>query len=255
MDTQLVNGESVHTVHTDSDVNLYPLDQTEFRVEIETKRGTCIHWLRKPTLEQLIAREAATISEREAYAPGEYTFTIDDEKANAALWDKIALRVKGYRTSSFTADQEIEVTPEIAAKIPSDHKLTAILGNYALSSTLEETEEEGFNLDGEIYVIKQEIGVGETPAYTIHHTLRQPTEGERQTYKRKSVQTVLIGGSRKDKAKLITNLRAATELYDNLFISIDGVSGASDPKKQVDPLWKRSAIQALMNAFEAGLSD
>lgn len=257
-DAQLINGDAMilgGTANAFMSDNLYPLDQTEYTVPIQVKSGAiCNHRLKKPTLQQLIEREAAIVCEREEVAPGEHKFTIDDESANAALWGKIAIWIQGYSTSGYTSDQEIPVTPEIAAKIPDSHKANVIRGSYRLDCVLVEQEDDGFNLDAETYVIKQEIG-GETPDYVIHHTLRRPTEGERKEYHRRASQTLHIQGSRRAKARITSNLKAVVELYDRLFIAIDGISGIAEPLKQIDAVWKRSAMQALMGVYESNLGN
>ena len=101
-DVHLINGDADVAQFMEQSSNLYPLDQSEFTIQIEAKPGLiCTHRLKKPTLQQLIEREAGIVCEREEVAPGEHKFTIDDEKANAALWDKIAIWVQGYKTSGY----------------------------------------------------------------------------------------------------------------------------------------------------------
>jgi hypothetical protein len=130
------------------------------------------------------------------------------------------------------------------------NKATTIRGLDATITSLEETEDEGFNLDGELYRIRQVIG-----SYAVFHTLRQPTEGERRTYQQKYQQATYVQGSQRAKARMKTNLKIAVDLYDKLFIGIEGVSGIGDMLKQIYPIWKRNTIIELMKIFESSLSD
>lgn len=235
----------------------YPLDVTEFEINVQVKPGVvCVHKLRKPTLDELVKREELSLYETEEIDKGQDKVIVDDERANVALWDKIAIAVQNYSPDG----EWREVTPELAARIPGPHKVTAIRGLY--SSTCEvisSGEDLGYyNLDGEEFIVQQEIGTNsEAPDYIVHHTLRQPTESERQEYRRRASSTVLVRGSKKTRARVVTNLKAAVELYDKLFISADGFTGVDADKvlRHIDPIWKRQAVVALMQTFESSLSD
>lgn len=233
----------------------YALSQPEFLVEIEANGKTLKHKLRKPTLDDLVKREDLIVYETEEIADGQDAIRADTERADAALWDRIAISVTGYRTGDQGPDAEIHVTSELAAKIPSSHKATAVRGLYASTCEVEAGDDEGFNLDGESFTVRQDIGPDTEPYAVIRHTLRQPTEGERQDYRRRSSQTVLVRGSKRTKARVQTNLKPAVELYDKLFLSISGVEENGQAMKLVDPLWKRQVVMALMASFESSLSD
>lgn len=235
----------------------YPLDVTEFEINVETKPGViCVHKLRKPTLDELVKREEMSVYETEEIDKGQDRVIVDDERANVGLWDKIAVSVKNYSADGGW----LTVTPELAARIPGPHKVTAIRGLYTTSCEVISSGDDAgyYSLDGEEFVIQQEIGTNsEAPDYIIHHTLRQPTEGERQDYRRRASSTVLVRGTKKTRARVVTNLRAAVELYDKLFIRAEGFSGIEADKllRHIDPMWKRQVVVALMQTFESSLSD
>lgn len=236
----------------------YSLDVSEFEIQITSNSKVAVHKLRKPTLDELIKREEMSVYETEEIDKGQDKINVDYERANVALWDKIALQVKGYRTGSAGPEDWLTVDPGLAARISGAHKSTAIEGLYSSTCEVEQGEEDGFNLDGELFTVKQEIGPNRSePDFIVRHTLRQPSESERQEYRRKASSTVLMRGSKKTKARVLTNLKASVDLYDKLFVGIEGVTGVEIGKelKFIDPLWKRQVVVALMQSFESSLSD
>jgi hypothetical protein len=181
--------------------------------------------------------------------------TIDDEAANARLWDKIAVAVKGYRGIDMDPNEWTDVTPQIAGLIPAGHKSPAIRGLYQTNFELEQEEEEGFALEAVSYIVKQTFG-----DYVIRHVFRAPTEAERRDFRRRANETRFARGSRKIRTKILTNLKAYVELYDKLFQWVEGVEIAdkapvAERSRLVDPIWKRGAVDCLMRSFEASLSD
>lgn len=255
--------------------NAYPLDQSSFEVSItvklsDDKSQKLEHKLTRPTLADLIERDAQSVTELEEIAPGEDTFHTEVESANAKLWDKIAKQIRGYKTAGITKDAWAEVTPELAAKIPASHKSTAISGLYASRCVVVKDDDEGFNLDGDTFIIRQELGAGEEPDYVILHTLKQPTESQRREYEKAAGKASQVFGSRKRKIRIRTNLKAEVALYDKLIERVDGatVSGEAwdsymaESKEQlggfvaaVDPVFKRQVIQTLLSSLSASLSD
>jgi hypothetical protein len=235
----------------------YPLDQNEFEVaiQISDRNLTLRHKLRKPTLAELIERDQQTPYETEEVSSGEDRLTIDDEAANARLWDRIAVAVKGYRAIDMDPGEWTKITPQIAGLIPPGHKSPAIRGLYQTNFELEQEEGEGFALEAVSYTVKQTFG-----DYVIRHVFRAPTEAERRDFRRRANETRFARGSRKIRTKVLTNLKAYVELYDKLFQWLDGVEIADNATvaercRLVDPVWKRGAVDCLMRSFEASLSD
>jgi hypothetical protein len=231
---------------------VYPLDQAEIEVEISTTTLKLIHKLRKPTLAELVERDQQTPFETEEVSNGEDRLNIDDEGPNAKLWDKVALAVEGYRGNGINFGDWASITPELAALIPSGHKSAAIRGLYQTQFELEQEEGEGFALGATSYAVKQILS-----EYTMRHIFRTPTEAERRDFKRRANETRFARGTRKVRTKVLTNLKAYTELYDKLYQAIDGVSadGVTDYRPLIDPIWKRGAVDCVMRSFEASLSD
>ena len=235
----------------------YPLDQDRFTIQIHANGKTLTHVLRRPTFSELSERDQQSVYETEEVSADQDTITLDDERANANLWNKIAVSVSGYKTQGHRADETITVTPDIAEKIPAAHKATAIRGMYSFTASVEAAEDDGFDLDGENFTIAQTMGDADAPVYVIRHTLRQPTEGERQDYKKKASRTLYSRGTKRTRARIVINLKASVELYDKLFVEVDGVeyTGAQAIQTAIDPAWKRQVVSTLMSSFESSLSD
>jgi hypothetical protein len=261
-----VNGQENPSPHQPQAITkLYPLDQQEIELQITAGNLTLQHKLRRPELEQLEERDSQTPLVSEEVSNSEDRFLFDDEWANARLWDKVAAHVKGYRLSGYSAKEWIPISPSIAALIPSGHKATAIRGMYAVTSELEQDEEEGFALGSTTYIVKQKFN-----EYIIRHYFRPPTENERRDFRRRSSETRFRRGGRKAHTTLLNKLRPYVELYNALILDVDGIKIGDEPMNNgsmavsgnrdqaialMDPIWKRSAIDALMRWFEASLSD
>jgi hypothetical protein len=231
---------------------LYPLDQTEITIAISTGNLTLYHKLRRPTLAELVERDQQTPFETEEVSSGEDRLNVDDEGPNSRLWDKVAIAVKGYRAEALAVNDWNAITPNILALMPIGHKSQAIRGLYQTQFDLEQEEGEGFALGATSYIVKQTLG-----DYTMRHVFRAPTEAERRDFKRRANETRFARGTRKVRTKVLTNLRAYTELYDKLYEAIDGVSadGVTDYRPLIDPMFKRGAVDCVMRSFEASLSD
>ena len=251
--------------------SLYPLDQTEVTVVIKAGKHTLSHKLRKPTLSELVERENDSFYETEAVSDTEEKVNAEDEQANARLWDKIAISVRGYKISKGDSIADaLPVTDELKKLIPASHKAMAIRSAYQYSAEIEAGEDEGFVLSGDTWTIKQVIGDPDAPQYVIRHILKTPTEQQRREFRRRSADVRFSKGLKRLKTKVVTHLKAYVELYDALLVALDGVSfnGQSWQTftaktaeemgamvRAVDPIWKRSAIDALMRGFEASASD
>lgn len=240
-----------------SELKSYLLTDAEAVVQLQIKRGekteTLQHKLRRPTLDELIAREQQSVAEVEEVAPNEDAWHEDSQAANGKLWDKCIVGVTGYRIGGELAADFVPVSPDIAAKIPLTHKATAISGLYLAKCTVEQGEDEGFSLDGDTHTIRQAIGAGDEPDFVLLHTLRQPTEAELRDYNKRASTATSVSGSRKRKIRVRTNLKADVELYDKLAVSL---TGATPPEpRMVDPIFKRQVVQTLIASLNASLLD
>lgn len=148
---------------------LYPLDQTEFTIEIKAGKHALGHKLRKPTLSELIERENDSFYETESVNDTEEKVNAEDEAANVRLWNKIIESVRGYKMSkSDPTPPNAWITPDdtLKAAIPASHKATAVRGLYQFSTELETGgEEEGFVLSGDTWTVKQTFGDPDFPDF------------------------------------------------------------------------------------------
>jgi len=253
--------EAVQTAKAPTETTpLYPLDQKEIEVAIVAGKQTLGHKLTRPTLAQLVEREGQIHYESESISDSEERINSDDEPANARLWDACVVSVRGYRlgkADTHPVEMWREMTPELKAAIPSAHKAAAIRGLYQSACEIERDEEDGFTLGADEWTIKQVFGDPDAPQFVIRHILRTPAESERREFKRRAAQISFSKGSRKQKTRVTTNLKAHVELYDGLLTGLDGTNNqdAHAAKAAIDPIWKRQVIDTLMKSFEAATQD
>lgn len=248
-----------------SEAKLFAFDENEHEVSFNARPNaenpTIVHHrLRKPTLAELIEREQQINYELVEVNSREEQINADEDVANARLWDKIVLAVKGYRG----INEWHEPTLEEKAGMRAGHKFTAIRALYASTCTVE-GDDDGVSIGAELWTVRQEIGPNDAPDYVVLHQLREPTEAERIKFKRTSSATSYVKGSKKSQVRVRTNLKAYVELYDALIEFVSGATvaghefGGSIQKPSflsaIDPIWKRQVIQSLMNNLEAQLSD
>jgi hypothetical protein len=98
----------------------------------------------------------------------------------------------------------------------------------------------------------------------VLHTLRLPSESERRQFRSKATQTRYVRGAKKLRTSIVSNLRVFAQLYDTLIMHIEGATVDGEvftPANRsrfiaaIDPLFKRSVVQAMINALEAQLQD
>ena len=239
---------------------LFPLEQKEIVREIEViygedERVTLYHKIKWPTLDKLIERQKQTPYKSEVLGGGRVRAQNDDGvAANAWLWDEFRSQVKGYEWNGLDPDQWVDVSAELAAEIPSEHKSEAIVGLFASQFEVERPKGKGFVLGAVTYRVKQTYG-----PYTIWHVFNKPSEKDRRDLARKSRETHGQPGAIKGKSEVFTNLKPYCELYDRIFDHLEGVTG-EDPniahrKDLISGLWKLGAIDELMESFEASRRD
>lgn len=245
------------TIQTASARKPYPLNQSEIEVTITARHLTLGHKLSKPTLDQLIARDSATVIETEEVGANEDSLNVDDHVANSRLWDALAVAVRGYRMSGDDAEKAQawrDATDEIKAKIPTAHKAAALRGMFDSFCEVEQEEVDTFALDGgDTVTVRQEIGRGIEPEFIIRYAMQQPSETQRRDYVKRATRATTLRGQRKRKTRIQFNLRADVEMFDALCAGIEGATPAD--KSLVSPIHKRQVVQALMGALETSLSD
>ena len=255
--------------------HLYPLDQNIFEIEVNARRGEraikTVHRLRRATLAELIDRDKQSAYQSEDLNSSESRTVFDIEGPNAKLYDRLILAVNGYKLAGHNEEwleiaRDEKGNPQSAwlASIPAGHKATAIAGMYIAKYSIDDDSDDGFALDGGDWTIRQAIGAEDDPLYTITHRLRSPTEKERREYNRSAADVISVRGARRQKQKIVTNLKPFVALYDQLIERLAGVSLDGQPYSEaqkrrfvdaVDPIFKQKAISTLMSVFEGSLSD
>lgn len=246
--------------------DLFQFDDNEIIISFNARPGAetpqiVYHKLRKATLQELIEREQQSKYEVIEMTSREDEIYSDDDIANARLWDKIAVAVKGYRGNP----DWLELTDGERARMRVSHKTKAILALYAGFCEIESDEEDSVSIGADIWTVRQNIGIKKMqPDYIVRHTLREPIEAERAKFKRSSSSTSHVKGAKKSQVRVRTHLKAYVELYDALIVSIDdatvhgnlfGAENRAQFLAAVDPVWKRQVIDCLMANLEAQLSD
>ena len=227
-----------------------------------TKKGNTrvvSHRLRKPTLEELNERESLIKYETVKINSRETEARTDQSAADARLWERIIEAVRGYDGS----EEWRELEDAAKSRFNPSHKSDAVTLLYAMKSEIY-GDDDFVPIGPSDWTVKQEIGANRDPDFVVYHVLREPTEEERQRYNRGKSSTAYVAGTRREEARMRTYLKASVELYDALIQEIKGgtVEGeafsASNRKKflfAVDPLMKRDALQTLLGALEAQMSD
>lgn len=225
------------------------------------KENVVWHRLRRPTLEELLAREQQASTEMIEVNKREAEYISDDDPANIWLWEKVALAVKGYKEFPDWTN----LTPELKEKIWGGQKSLAIDAVYKTFCQVEDIDE-GIALTGQEWVVRQSIGTNrDKPDYVVRYTLRQPTEAERREYRRTMGSTMVLKGKRKAHYKMGSNLKAYVKLFDALVIVVNGgtVQGQAFLGSQnrsaflaaIDPIFKQQVILTLMTSLDGELRD
>ena len=138
------------------------------------------------------------------------------------------------------------------------HKSRVILGLY--TDETEPVEDDGFSLD----TLRVRETFGTVAKSEVIHTLRLPTEAERIKFKARLTQTQFTRGARKRHETIRSDLKSFIAFYDLLLLDIqggtvDGLPFTTARRAQflaaIDPMWKRSVVQSLVNSLEANLRD
>ncbi len=241
---------------------LYQLDQPENEVRIEVvyangdeeTRVALHHRLKWPDLDALIKRQRQTPQKTRMLGARRTRVQSDDGvAADAALWDKFRTQVKGYEWNGIDPDQWIDVSDELAAEIPSEHKSEAIVALFESKFEIERPKSKGFVLGAVTHRVKQTYG-----PYTFWHVYGKVSDRDRRDISSKSQETEYQLGQAA-RREIFVNLQPYVQTYDKIFERLEGVTG-DDPnihrrKDLISPIWKYGAIDALMASFEASRRD
>jgi hypothetical protein len=215
--------------------------------------------LRKPTLEELNERESLIKYETVKINSRETEARSDQQAADARLWERVVEAVKGYDGGEEWRDLD----DHSKSRFNPSHKSDAINLLYAMKSEIH-GDDDFVPIGPSDWTVRQEIGPNREPDFVVYHVLREPSEEERQRYNRGKSSTAYVAGTRREEARMRTYLKASIELYDALIQEIKGGTVGGDQFSEsnrkaflaaVDPLMKRDAVQTLLAALEAQMSD
>jgi hypothetical protein len=234
---------------------LYKLDDPETIVPIEVAYDDqtieLFHKLKWPDMAALNEREQQTPQETQMLsATRTRPYSADGVSANAKLWDKFRLQVRGYGWNGADADEWIDVTPELAAEIPAEHKSAAMVGLFASEFTIERPEGKGFTLGAQTYRVKQTYD-----DFTIYHVFGKHQESDRRQLARNAQDIQYQTETAKVKEIRINNLKPYVQFYDKFCLHLEGVTGdapnIAQRKDLINAIWKRGAVDALLGFFGA----
>lgn len=226
---------------------LFPLDwKTQ---EVKFDGGKLSHTLRRPTTEELLARDAEIQTAIDIGKDGSYKLPdpTADEETDAKYYDKLVLETAGY-----------------PGDVPVSHRANAFQGLFKREVYV---DEDASMFDDEVAVF-EEVG-GDPPAFTIKHTLRQPEEAELKLY-RKKMQTGEMKPGKRGRQQFVTksNLRTAMDFYDKWIVRIEGATvggeelshyrfndNRAELATMVDPLIKRMVVTEFTNELLKALQD
>ena len=221
---------------------LFPLDWETQKINL--KDGRFSHVVRRPTAEEIYAREDER--HREIPIAKDNSMSLPDptegEAIDAEYFDKIVQESKGYK-----------------GVIPVEHKAAAFQGIYLREIYVDED----VDIFADEVPVTEEIGQGDEPDFVITHVLKQPSESERTRFRRRSAGGKLKPG-RRGRQNFVpkSNLKEAVDAYDRWCIRVDGACLKADPsadaaalKNAVDPLIKRMVIETLIQELTGNLLD
>jgi hypothetical protein len=249
----------------DESPTLYPFDLEFIDVSFNARPNSetpkiVWHKLRKPTLQQLKERESQIKSELVTVSSREDEDRSDETVANANLWRKLIVAVKGYKGA---ADWR-ELSDAEKDEMKPGHKSRAINQMYIGAFVVESGEDDEVSIGAETWIIRHEIGANREPDFVIRHSLREPTQGEWEKFKGAAARMSYVRGAKKPRRKFNTNLQSYCDLYDAVLLSVDGGTVGRQPFSpetrkaflaQIDPIWKRKIVETFIDTLEGQSSD
>jgi hypothetical protein len=249
---------------------LGPFELNEpYEAEFRARRTDVYHKLRKPTLQELMARDAAKpYRSRDVGNDEEEVMPDTSGRPEHVLYDKLVLEVRGYSEESAIFENLSEdERAKMLAKIPTTHKSDVI---RAALDSIEAKVEYDENDSPEIFIwgegnevrVKCELGRGDNP-YVVTHTMREPSERQMQDYRNRATRFTIEKGTKKPVTKVVTNLIPAVELYNALVVAIEGATYDGQPVDianpthlgAVDAYQKRAVVDALLKETQLDLGN
>ena len=249
---------------------LYRFDQTEFDITFNArpmapKPAPITHKLRRPTLDELMQWQRAATYESIQVSKRESEIKVDSEAANIALWRKIIVAVKGYDFGDGRPIGEFRsLSDDQKDQLSAAHKIAAVRGLHSSACEIdyEDAEDASVMVANQTWRVKQSI---RGDAFTVIHTLREPSEAERRKFNQNASSTSHLTGARKPRSTVKTNLKAYIALYDALILDVEGGQVGPDAVlidanrkaflAQIDPILKQDVVQTLMAELDGSLQD
>jgi hypothetical protein len=170
------------------------------------------------------------------------------------LWDRTATAVKGYDDP---IDEWRTLTDADKTRTRSSHKVLGITGAYTYKIKIERTGR--ISLGGDEWTVKQEFPSGEI----VRYRFREPTENERRNYRNDS-RSVMQTKGENTRLQIKHKLKPCVDLFNALLLNVTGgtVQGKSFAEigrdaflQNIDPLYKRDAVDTLLPALDGAVQD
>lgn len=260
-----------------------PLDRGSFEVEINVstspeREKIVAARLRRPTLEEEVEREQRSATEIRPSGKDGEEYHSDAEAADADLFDRVAVAVKGFRLAGEpkeAASEWREPSPELKSLIPSNWKALFVRGvrsgEAEISPGLEDDEDVVLGAS-ETISVDYFFPSKEDAQFKVVFEVPTPTERERQKFT-DEVLRVIYGTRGKKSSKIVTNLKASVAFFDSLMrrpsARVVGATVQGQSFEQmsasplslavflggIDPLTKAKVVAAALSKFNARLRD
>lgn len=235
----------------------------------------------RPAKEQIVKQEAMSLTEIVEANATEDDIVVDQDRANAYLFDEIALKVKGFRLPGedpSVVKEFRDVNDELLSRIPSTYKSAFVKGMYNVTAKHFEDGEEGVLLSvDETIPVDLFVGDEESPIAKVRFEVPEPTETERKNYASSAVKLRQPKGSRKSRNRIVTDINASVRFFDTLMerpgaeifgqegtrVTISGKTFAESASgiarklfiDGIDPVYKQKVIAAAMSKYNAKVQD
>ena len=217
------------------------------------ERYQLLHFLRPPGFEDWRDYERnlrGCIESVESDGEEALRFDARSMEAAAALYDGIVRRTEGYRAGE--AGNNVP-----AEKIPLGHKEMVVRGLAAVAPAADvpvdaDLPPAAFSLDSDTVEVALEASRNGSKHQNLVHVFRPPSAADTIEFSRVTSQALYVRGSKALKSILPSRLPGLVALYDKLIGQVRGYAVAGNPLtdhaaivKQMDPLHKKVAVQAL----------
>lgn len=225
---------------------LYKLDWET--AEVKLAKGRFTHTFRRPDADLIFEREDELQAEIPIGKDGSYSLgdPTANEEVDARYYDKLIISATGYPNDH----------------VPEMHKAAAFQGLYVREIAVDE--------DAEIFAdevpVLEEIGRGAVPDFTVRHIMRQPTETEIKSYRRKTNLMTEVKSGKRGKQILVSrsNLRMTMQFYASWLVRVEGGSVGGEEftadnrtafLQTIDPLIQRKVVQEFASEISSQLLD